>query len=269
MSYQDFEPALELGTPVELYEFIQGAQRWFYISNTVPLVRLGQTYTPEPISRDRIKQTNDVFKDGLKLKFPRENVFASQFLGFAPEEITTVTILRGHYGDPDDEYIVYWKGRVVGAKAGGNEIEIECESVFTSIRRPGLRAKFEYGCRHTLYGRACSVNREAYRYDNTVNSIVGGVRVEVQGAGNFPAGYFTGGILIAPNGAERFIVDQDGDTITMNRPIRGFVGSVTVSLYPGCDHLRSTCQTKFNNLDNFGGFPWIPRRNPFDGSSIV
>ncbi len=124
-------------TPVELYEFVQGIQRWNYISGADPIIRLGQVYTPMPVSRDRIKQTSDIFKDSLKLSFPRDDAFASQFLGFAPEEVTTVTVLRGHYGDPDNEYIVYWNGRVVGAKVSGNQIDVECESVFTSINARG------------------------------------------------------------------------------------------------------------------------------------
>lgn len=269
MSYSDYENSLDTGTPIELYEFIQGLQRWNYISGANSIIRLGQPYTPMPVKRDRIKQTSDIFKDSLKMDFPRDDPFASQFLGFAPEEVTTLTILRGHYGDPDEEFNVYWKGRVVGAKAQQNTITVECESVFTSIRRPGLRARFEYGCRHPLYGRGCLVNRETYKFDGQINTISNGVEVGVTGAASFPDGYFTGGMLIAPNGATRFLTAHTGGTVVMNRPIRGLAGSQIVSLYPGCDHLRTTCQNKFNNLDNFGGFPFIPQRNPFDGNSII
>uniref|UniRef100_A0AAU8GS05 Tail assembly protein n=1 Tax=Pseudomonas phage PAKlein3 TaxID=3230132 RepID=A0AAU8GS05_9VIRU len=269
MTYQTYEESLDRGTPVELYEFVQGIQRWNYISGTEPIVRLGQTYTPMPVTRAGVKQSGDVFKDSLKLSFPRDDAFASQFLGFAPEGVTTVTVLRGHYGDPDNEYVVYWKGRVVGAKAAGNQIDIECESIFTSIRRPGLRARFEYGCRRTLYLKGCNVNRELYKLQGDVLSIAGGLEVTVAGSGSKPDGYFTGGMLVTPDGAARFITNHVGDKVTMMRPINGLVGGMTVSLYPGCDHLRDTCKNKFNNLDNFGGFPFIPSKNPFGGSSIV
>jgi len=269
MTYNAYETSLDLGTPVELFEFIQGLQRWNYITGATPIVRLGQTYTPMPVRRDRIKQTNDIFKDSLKVTFPRDDAFASQFLGFAPEEVTTLTVLRGHYGDPDNEFIVYWKGRVVGAKASGNEITVECESVFTSIRRPGLRARFEYGCRHALYGARCGVNREAYKLEGAVTAIAGGLNVSVAGASLSPNGYYTGGMLVAPGGGSRFLVAHTGDVVTLNRPLASLAGGQVVAIYPGCDHLRTTCLNKFGNLDNFGGFPFIPQRNPFDGSSIV
>ncbi|MBV8777226.1 MAG: phage BR0599 family protein, partial [Alphaproteobacteria bacterium] len=30
------------------------------------------------------------------------------------------------------------------------------------------------------------------------------------------------------------------------------------ALLPGCDHTVATCQSTFNNLSHFGGFPYIP-----------
>jgi hypothetical protein len=31
----------------------------------------------------------------------------------------------------------------------------------------------------------------------------------------------------------------------------------------GCDHSVSTCAARFGNLANYGGFPFIPTKNPF------
>ncbi len=42
-----------------------------------------------------------------------------------------------------------------------------------------------------------------------------------------------------------------------------------VEIARGCDLRRDTCAVKFANLANFGGFPDIPGRNPFGGTSIV
>lgn len=268
MSYSDYENSRESGTPIELYEFVQGIQRWNYISGADLIVFGGQAYTPMPTQRDRIKQNSDIFKNGMKLSFPRDDPFASQFLGFAPEEITTVTIRRGHAGDPAEEFIVYWKGRILSASVSGNQIDLNCESIFTSISRPGLRARFEYSCRHTLYAKGCNVNREAFKVTGAVLSIDGSIRVSVGAAGTKPDGYFTGGILLAPDGSSRFITDHVGDLVTLTRPVVSLSGGQVVDLYPGCDHLRGTCLNKYNNLPNFGGFPFIPGRNPFDGSSL-
>jgi hypothetical protein len=46
-------------------------------------------------------------------------------------------------------------------------------------------------------------------------------------------------------------------------------GLALVEIAPGCDLRRDTCKAKFGNLLNFGGFPDIPGRNPFGGTSIM
>ena len=51
---------------------------------------------------------------------------------------------------------------------------------------------------------------------------------------------------------------------------KGDTGTVAlIDMAPGCDLRRDTCAAKFGNLLNFGGFPDIPGRNPFGGTSIV
>jgi uncharacterized phage protein (TIGR02218 family) len=269
MTYAALDTSRQSGAPVELYAFVQGLKKWNYASSDLDVEYLGQVFTASPIKRDRIKQTGDVAKDGITVTLPRDSALSEEFLLAMPEAITTLTLLRGHRTDTDLEFVTYWKGRVVGSTADGNTVQIDCESVFTSIRRPGLRAKFEYGCRHTLYASGCNVNRELFRHDGSILSISNGVAITVSGAASQPPGYYTGGVLKSPEGVTRFITAHTSDQITITRPIPGLLGGELVSIYPGCDHLRETCLGKFNNLDNFGGFPWIPGTNPFGGSSIV
>lgn len=269
MSYQAIEVTAQAGAPVELFQIMQGARRWYYCTGETEVTFQSEVYTPYPIRRDRIKQSSDVFKNSVRLSFPRTNDFANQFIGFAPEDVTSITILRGHYTDTDKQFMTYWKGRVLSAQASDSQIDLDCEPIYTSIKRPGLRARFEYGCRHPLYSQGCGVGREAYKLSGPVMSMTGLLTMDVQGASLQPDGYYTGGILVAADMSSRFIVGHVGALITINRPINSLAAGQQVGVYPGCDHLRTTCKAKFNNLDNFGGFPWIPSRNPFDGSSIA
>jgi len=268
MTYAAYESSVESGTPLELYVFATGSVVTRLVTSESNFTLGFDTYTASAVKRDRVKQSSDPFKDGLRVSFPRGDEFASQFIGVSPDAITTLTIYRGHYGDPDAQFQVYWKGRVIGARATENEIGLDCESVFTSIQRPGLRAKFEYGCRHTLYGTECRVSSTIYRHVGSVLITSTPTVIDVSGADTYAAGYFNGGMLIDSFGTPRGIVSHSGTSITLTRQFVSLpVGAVT--LHPGCDHLKETCNTKFNNLDNFGGFPYIPSRNPFNGSSIL
>lgn len=272
MAFSTYETSADSGSPFELYEFVQGLKRWNYTSLPDKLTRLGQVYEPTAATREKVKQTVNVFKDGTSINFPRDSEFALQFLGSIPDLVTSITILRGHYGDPDGEFITYFKGKVAGAKANGNTITLDLESVFTSVRRPALRARFEYICRHSLYSQPCGVNREAYKHEGTISSSVIASQnktvVSVTGASLRPNGYYTGGLFIASDGTARFVVGHTGDFLTLNRAVPGLNGGDPVTIYPGCDHSTATCQSKFNNLDNNGGFPYIPSLNPFGGTSV-
>ncbi|PQO22067.1 hypothetical protein C2I36_15045 [Rhodobacteraceae bacterium WD3A24] len=72
-------------------------------------------------------------------------------------------------------------------------------------------------------------------------------------------------------GETEMTVDRaiEGSTLAQHFPGTAIAFRPVVELARGCDLRRDTCEAKFNNLANFGGFPNIPGINPFGGSSIV
>lgn len=265
MSYSTLELSTQDGNPVELYEFRQGSNFWRYTSAAHEVIKATAVFTPEYVKRGNFSQTGDMKKGGITIVFPRSNVFAGLFLGYAPEGVTTVTIYRGHYDDSALEWVSYWKGRVLTAKASENELTLECESVFSSLKRPGLRARYELSCRHSLYGASCKLSISSFLTSGFVVGVDKTVIIIAEAAGEAD-GYFTGGLLQSETGDLRSIVSHVGTSITVSRTFNEDIGGQTIHLHPGCDKLKTTCINKFNNLLNFGGFPYIPSRNPFDGS---
>ena len=52
---------------------------------------------------------------------------------------------------------------------------------------------------------------------------------------------------------------QAGASLTLGYPLQSTPApGDTFTVYYGCDHTPGTCQSKFNNLANFRGFPYIP-----------
>lgn len=265
MSYATLESSVNSGQPIELYQFNTEGSYVYLTSNAVEVVYAGNTYVPSSVTRDRIKQSTDAFKNDVALTFPRTNEFALGFITYAQDLITTLTIFRGHLGDND--YKTYWKGRVLGAEATNNEVRLICESIFTSLRRTGIRARYEYTCRHALYSQGCGVNKTSFDFSGNVDSISSdGSTLTISEAGLQVDGYFTGG-YITVNGVSRFITEHTGSNLVLNSPFIDIaVGDSTV-FYAGCDHTKATCNSKFSNVVNFGGWSYIPTKNPF-GSSI-
>ena len=256
---------LETGKPVELYQFVQGAQSWFFTDGGYSIDKDSITYTPENISRTEIVLSGSIDKAGVTITFERTSDFATQYFRYAAEIPTTLTIFRGQ-ADPAGavDFDAYWKGRVMASKGNGSSVDLMCESVFTLTRHPGLRSSIEKLCRHVLYDQGCTVNREAYRFDGNVQTVsTDDLTLTFDTLGGAADGYFTAGMVRFGATDSRFIADHTGVELRLTRPFDNLIGNSEVAVYPGCNKLVSTCETKFNNILNHGGFPNIPTSNPF------
>jgi uncharacterized phage protein (TIGR02218 family) len=119
-----------------------------------------------------------------------------------------------------------------------------------------------------LYQRGCRLNRASFAAAGTV-SAVSGYTVTVSAASAQPDGFYLGGMIEDGAGVLRMIVNHVGSVLTLWRPIPGLEVTDAVTIYPGCDRSLATCISKFDNRPNFGGFPWMPQKNPMGGSSII
>jgi len=275
MTYQSIETSQELGQPVELYQFVKNGVTTHYTNYFQDLTIGSNVFKTANIKRTNFEISSGMDNAGLSLTMPIDDDFSKELVGVSDDYVTTVTISRGHSTNPAGTYVVYWKGRIVTTEAMEMSVKIVCESVFTSLKRSGVRARFQKSCRHALYSSTCKVNPEAYGQNATLTS-VNGVTLTVPVAANQPDGWYVGGMLKASNGAFSFIVRHSGASLTISRQ-SGFIedymnsnSTMPVVIYPGCDRNRGdTGCGKFNNLLNFGGFPWMPSRNPLGGKSIL
>lgn len=284
-TYSDLESSVHGGRPVELFRFVHGSTVWTYSSGP-EVEHGGETYAHFPIGRDEMQQVKELSKSPLEVLIPRTSELSLLYLAGQPEHVVALTVFRMHVGASDSP-IVYWKGRVVSVDwPDPATAKLSCESVFTSMKRPGLRARYQRMCRHALYSEQCGVNKAAYAVAGTVTAIDSArTVVTIHEASGYANGYFNGGFLALADGTMRYIAAHSGSSITLGNPapiLADYVGATgygknygrvyggsDLVLYPGCGRNRSTCQNKFGNILNFGGWPWIPLRNPFDGRSLV
>lgn len=258
---------------IELYKFTLGATTWTYTSGDETINYLAEDYTPVAMGRGKAESKNELSKANLEVRLDLSDPLAQQLITQFTEKLMSLTLYV-----QDQEAVttaIAWKGRLSSIKPTGDQVNMTFESVFTSLRRPGLRARYQKNCRHVLYGTECAVLLASFETVGNATD-VNGQLITVTEASGQADGYWIGGMLQAPDGIYGFIIDHVGTLITLQRPLDSLQAEfdlsgppVAVNLYPGCDRLRQTCDTKFSNLDNFGGFPWIPSRNPLDGSSIL
>jgi hypothetical protein len=230
---------------------------------------MAETWLPSPISIDSsFSQSGEIAKDPLTLKFLLGHEFAQSFVATTPEEITTVTIFEGNFGDVDDEYLVAWKGRVVDSTVDQYIINLSCESLFSQLKRTGLSDRFSKRCRHTLYRRGCNLDEADFAVA-AVCSAASFTVLTVAEAAVEADGHWVGGMLKGPDGSFRMIISHAGDQITISYPMPSLTGADDdIFIYPGCRHNREDCYVKFDNIANNGSFAWVPDINPFGGTAI-
>lgn len=269
MTYDVVERSADQGRPVELFTFSRDFQRWRYTSADRALVVDSATYLPRSLTRSAIESSYEKARSAITIGAPRDLEVADLYRISPPTLPITCVIQQYHAGD--GEVVTIWSGRILSVEFAGISAQINLEPVYTSIRRIGLRRTFQRQCPHVLYGGACKVNREAFRIDGIVDSVVGSV-VNVPEASLLSAGWFAGGYIEWGSALgipeRRFISDHTGAALTLTAVPFGLVGDMPVKLYPGCDHTIATCNGKFANAANYGGFPFFTKKNPFGGDPI-
>lgn len=263
-----------MATKTELYRFSEQASGtiWAFTDGNEQVTYNGDVYTPASIGRSDAEVKNEIAKSNIDVQMSLNNEAGLRWLADNGEKIVSLTIFER---DKGGAFNVVWKGRLASIAPGTTSIVLKMESIFTSLRRPGLRARYQRGCRHALYGRGCYVNPEDFAVEGSVAAVAAVKTFTVEVAAAYVDGYFTGGMLKASDGTLSYIIYHIGNQITIQR--LSYVLSQAIEaglpfdvvLYPGCDHTRQTCNDKFNNLLNNGGFDFIPTKNPLGGSSIV
>lgn len=269
MTYATVESSVQTGRPVELYEFLDGSTAYRYTSADGDVVYGGNTYTAVPISRSAVEATSEVARLALNITCSRDVSILDLFSLMPPAEIVSVTVRRLHSGD--GEAITLWMGRILDVAINPDSAEIHCESVYTSLKRVGLRRLYQKNCPHVLFEGECALNRAAFSSSQNVVSVAG-TMIELDSLGSFDWDYFSGGYLEWESTTgyfqRRAIRSRDTDSLIISFPLPGLAASDVVTIYPGCNHTLATCEAKFSNNLNFGGMPYWPTKNPFDGTII-
>lgn len=271
MSIDSIDIGVQEGAPIHLFAFYYEGTYYLFTNHPNKVTALGYDWTPKAIGLGDIEITNDINKNNIDLIFSRDDTFARNYTSGVQDELSTVTVYRGYQNDPDAEWIAYWKGRTSNTTVKKNQITLTCESVFTSLKRPGIRGKYSKHCRHVLYGRGCGLDVEdASLYINCiVNSVsADGLTFNITEAGLESDGYYLSGMVRSADGAFRTIFGHSGANVSVYKPYPDNITGTTVRLYAGCDRSMDVCNVRFNNFYRFGGFPYTPEYNIMGGGQI-
>lgn len=271
MAFAIREKSRNRAKPVNLFLFTygDGPNSWYaYTDAEQAIVFGGKTYLPIPIDRGAYTSSGTLDKAAIEIRMPQDLPLPDLFRVYPPSQVVSVIIRQGQVDDPDNEFLVCWTGRILGCSREDNQAKFTCEPISTSLRRTGLRRNYQYGCPHVLYGSQCKANRSAATTTLVPLSVAGiTVTLPAGWAGAALAEKYLGGMVqwVSTNGDTKYrtILDISGTTIfTLSGPIDDLAEAAPLNMILGCNHQMTDCQDLHNNIQNYGGQPWIPFKSP-------
>lgn len=265
MSFDAQERSPYGGKPKEFYRFSRSASRWLYTSADQSETIATELYLPAPIKRNEPSMDKETKHSTLTLTVPRDFPVAQLFRSYSPGSSIWLTVLRLQRGDTGTW--LAWKGKVRGASWNGSVATLTCDPLDKAGSRLALRRSFGSTCDHDLYSQGsnrCQVLRASFTIGATIEAIVGDTLKSAAFATK-PDGWWVGGDVIVATGDDaRMVIAHTGDTITLLSAFEGLSVGDALAISAGCDHSFATCGSKFSNTVNFGGWPFVPTKNPYD-----
>jgi len=269
MTFDTLEASNFSGAPVALYEFVRGPVTWYYCTADRDITHNSNVYRAVAISDSGIPLSGDPSADDVTIEMPAAEEVPALFLGTPPSDVMTVTIRRLHYGDTESR--VFWIGTVAAVQRPSDELgcKIVCRNLAASFETDGVRLTWTRQCPYVLYDLAtCKVAKASFVVAASPSAASGRV-LTVPACATYDEGEFSGGFVewTTDSGAteRRGISSHVGATLTLYGLTDGIPVGDFVNIYFGCNRTPDRCQTKYNNLPNYGGFPSIPGVSPFDG----
>lgn len=269
MPFLDFENSSYGGKPVILYEFRRGGLRLLYAQADRDVTAGSDTYKAIAIANNGVKQKGDGVSDTFEVLVPNDTDIALWFRYTPPSDKVWVVIRRFHYGEP--EAVVAWLGSIVStATDKQGQVTISCQPAAISLRRDGLRLAWQRGCPHALYDQNCRADKTKYAFHTTIAEI----HPNYLWVPDLPPlnAAWAGGFLefeIAPGTYERRLIgSMDGASIYPFGDMDGYTVGLAITLYPGCLRTSAWCDSYFDNYANYGGFPFMPNRTPYNGDPV-
>lgn len=177
-------------------------------------------------------------------------------------------VMRAFMASPEDDpvgVIPWFAGTVGEITAAANQgFDFEVRSLTAKLDNPIPRNLVQSSCNNVLFDAGCGLNRASYAVAGTAAS--GSSASSVRAALPQATGYFSQGSIHFTTGPNA------GQWRTVRQWTAGGVGTAALltplpsvpdvgdafTIYPGCTLTRAVCNSRFSNLANFRGFPFVP-----------
>lgn len=240
------------------------------------LVSVGSNnYKPANILHQRIQNNENFFEESVNFSLQTEDTsnVLRKYLKATENRVVNISIYKASVNMSNDTATLgnaLFSGRIDSLRFGDFGL-IEFEA--TTLYRHGYKGRipsgnFQKKCLWNVYGNGCSLLESNSQVTSTVGSFTNAkvvytasfVTPSVGGNPNVDEWLTFGKITI--NGEVRLITKHNATNkeIFINAPFSEDITGATFTAIAGCNKFNTTCDSKFNNISNFMGFPLLPNR---------
>lgn len=276
MSFDTYESSVDSARPVEVYDIVAGTQSFFYTSAQDDQLIGAQTYTAvDGLQRGPVADGPNKREADFQLELPTTDPLSQIFTGQQPGIRISLKVKKFHRLDlPTPEVIQIFDGFIQSAsfKLQAKKTILTARPTITAVGRQVPRRVYSAACNHVLYDTVtCKVDDTdpLFRASAlTVSSVVGNIMTLTVGlSGVYADGFMNAGFVEFIGQSDfRLILDHTGNVLELQQPFS--TNPTSVNVFAGCGHSVSVCSSKFNNVDRYGGFPFVPTKNPYSTGII-
>lgn len=269
MTYATEIKKVEMMPFAEIFELTSGNRVFRFTSSERDFTFQGNLYRAAVIKRTVPTEDESFKPTRMTVTMPIVDPL-NEYLANTPIEPTLIKITRIFIHDLTAYKVIFY-GEIIGVnlvEAGDQGIATaDCESGTIYFRNKIPRVIYQSFCNNVLYKLSeplrpnCNVNKELFK--TTAIVTLSGNTISSSSFDAFADGWFINGHVETAYGDFRNITDHVGPLLTLTVAFDArLVDGATVYAFPGCDKAPPTCRDKFNNFENFQGFPYIPSNNP-------
>lgn len=268
--FEDAEASAYRGGTITLYRFQVDETKFFrYTDSEKDYTYDEEVFTAIPISSGDVTSTTLLDANPYEINVPKTCDLAEFLKGYPPSYVMRAEVFLLHPEMAANDRRRVFVGKLIGISTKGAEAVILADTMDSSFRNPGLRRTYQRQCPHVLYGPQCHAVKVALPL--VVLPLSAGLNTLA--LDGFPIednpDFYIGGQAewVVPFGrVVRNIIGAYRDVSTIRLSLAGPADTAeiggSVSIYRGCERTEASCTTRFNNILNYGGQPWIPLKNP-------
>ncbi len=248
---------------VFLYSFVLGSDSLNVTNDNTAHTYAGITYTASAIDSKEFSFDLKEIMGEVAITIPWSQCdYIQTFTQYSLEGPVEVTVYR--YDTTLSTATLVFKGFVNSFKVSKAVVELQCISFIEQSRDNYSRLVLTRHCNHRLYSDLCTMIPGNWAYQMQITSISFDRTQLAVGPppGGVTGGFFTYGYVKNAD-AYRWIT---GDTWSADAFLIDLIHPAPVAwtlntslwCYAGCDKTMDMCETKFNNIVHFMGFPYAP-----------